>query len=308
MYFIKARNGRNEWWRYLAGLSMTLLGYMFIGAIPFTIALAIKTEQGVPIDAGAFSETLDPGMLGFDKNTGLVLMLFPSVLAFFILWGVMAWLHGKKTGDIASAEGRIRWKRIVTGALLWLVLTGTAEFIFYTLNPDDYTFSFIPEQFFPLLIIVLLLIPFQAWFEELLFRAYLMQGIGLLFRSRIVALLITATGFGLMHSLNPEVKEFGMMSIMPFYIGFGIFAGLLVVMDNGIELALGVHAINNIYGAVFVTYESSALKTHALFSLEKVNPNMLNLVFIISATIFIIVMARIYSWGSWKKLIQKLPA
>jgi uncharacterized protein len=307
MYFIKARKGYNEWWRYMAGTILTFLGYLVIGGIPLIIVMTLKVAQGANVDPEMFRETYDITLLGIDRNTGLFLMLFPSVLAFFILWGVMVWLHGKKTGDIASAEGRIRWGRILSGALIWLVLTGLAELVFYKMHPENYTYNFLPGEFYVLVVIVLLFIPFQAWFEELLFRGYLMQGTGLLFGSRLVALLLTASAFGFLHYFNPEVRSFGVWNVMPYYIGFGIFAGLLVIMDNGIELALGVHAINNIYSAVLVTYESSALNTPALFTINRVDPWLLNLVLLISATIFILVMAKIYRWNDWKKIYTRIP-
>ena len=307
MYFIQAQKGKNEWWRYLTGLLIVMFAYLVLGSIPLGIALVLKASQGVPMDTNTFMETYNTEAIGISQNSGLLLLLFPSVLAFFVLWGVMVWMHGKKTGDIASADGRIRWSRMLMASLIWLVLMIVSELLFAFIYPEKYSFNFSPEKFFTLLIIALLFIPFQTWFEELLFRSYLMQGTGLLFRSRLAALLLTSLGFGLLHSFNPEVKEFGFMATMPYYVGFGIFAGLLVIMDNGIEMAMGVHAVNNIYSAVFVTYESSVLKTPALWTIDKLNPWLLNLAFLVMAVVFILIMTRIYKWNDWKRIVKRIP-
>lgn len=307
MYFITAQKGRNEWWRYIIGFLAAMSGNLIVGFILISLVLGIKISQGTNIDLEAFQKTYDPELLGLSQNSGLILFLLPSVFAFFILWLIIIKLHNKKTGDIASSEGRIRWSRLITGAFIWLSLMIAAELIFASIYPDNYSYRFSLEKFIPLLIIAILFIPFQTWFEELLFRSYLMQGLGLLFRFRFVALLLTALGFGLLHNFNPEVKEFGFMATMPYYVGFGIFAGLLVIMDNGIELAFAVHAANNIYGAIFVTYESSVLKTPALWTINKIDPWQLNLAFLIMACVFILIMSKLYSWNHWKRIFTLIP-
>jgi membrane protease YdiL (CAAX protease family) len=307
MYFISALKGRNEWWRYLIVILITLFAYLVLGSIPLGIVMAVNTARGVPMDITTFMETYDTEAIGISQNTGLVLLLFPSVLAFFVLWGAIVWIHGKKTGSIASAEGKIRWPRLFTGSVVWLALMILAELYFAVTNPENYVFQFNPEAFYPMLLLALLLVPFQTWFEELLFRGYLMQGTGLLFRSRIAALLLTSVAFGLLHAYNPEVNEFGAFATMPYYIGFGIFAGILVILDNGIELALGVHAVNNVYSAVFVTYRSSVLKTPALWSLKKLDPWQVNIAFLVMVCVFIIIMSNVYSWNDWKRIFRAIP-
>ena len=307
MYFVNAQKNRNDWWRYLVGIVIVGFAYLILGSIPLALVVILKTMNGSPMDMATFMETYNTEAIGINQNLGLILLLFPSVFAFFVLWFVMTGLHGKKAGEIASSEGRIRWSRLFSGAIIWLVLLVAAEWIFAYFNPENYQFHFNAAKFYPLLIIAFLFIPFQTWFEELLFRSYLMVGFGLATRLRIAALLITSIAFGLLHSFNPEVKEFGFLATMPYYVGFGIFAGILVIMDNGIELAFGVHAINNIYGAVFVTYESSVLKTPALWSIQKINPWFLDLAFLLMAGIFIWIMSKLYSWNSWKRIFTPIP-
>ena len=304
MYFIQAHNFKNEWWRYLAVIAIVAFAYFFLGSIPLTVALIWQTIHNGNIDIEAFTKTYDTAALGLEQNTGLIILLTPAVLSFIALLLSMIFLHKRTIGNISSAAGHIRWGRLFSSALLWFIMLAGVELFFAYRNPGSYTFTFDPAKFIPLIFISLLLIPLQAWSEELFFRSYIMQGLGILFNSRIIPLLITSVLFGLMHGMNPEVKVYGFWVMMLFYIGFGLFAGLLVVFDDGIEMACGVHAINNIYGALLVSYDSSALKTAALWETEDLNPLSMTIAFGITAILFIIIMSRLYKWDNLTRLFK----
>jgi hypothetical protein len=304
MYFLKTIETQNEWWRYLVTLLIVIFVYLVLGGLPLLIVILMKGIHDPELDLEGFSDSYDPELLGLEQNTGLLILLVPAVLAFFSLLILMIRLHGQKPGNIVSFTGKIRWNRVGTGAALWLVLLIAGESIFYALDPGNYIFSFNVSKFIPLLAITLFVIPIQAWSEELLFRAYLMKGIGLLTGMRFAALILTSVLFGLLHVGNPEVQQFGFWSTMPYYVGFGLFAGLLVVFDGGIELACTVHAINNMYSAALVSYQSSVLTTSALWKIESLNPVLMNIGFLLMAVIFILVLARIFKWQIPGKLFQ----
>lgn len=90
-----------------------------------------------------------------------------------------------------------------------------------------------------------------------------MQGLGFYTKSRAVPFLISSILFGLMHAANPEVETLGNIT-MVYYIGTGFFLGILTLMDNGLELALGFHAANNLIGALLVTSNWSVFQTHSI--------------------------------------------
>ena len=79
-----------------------------------------------------------------------------------------------------------------------------------------------------------------------------MQGFGNLARNKWFPLVMTSLVFGLMHIFNPEVSKMGYI-VLVYYIGTGLFLGLMTLMDEGLELALGFHAANNLIGALLVT-------------------------------------------------------
>ena len=121
-------------------------------------------------------------------------------------------------------------------------------------------------------------------------------------------MLVTSLVFGLLHAFNPEVKEYGFALTMPQYLLFGLFFGIITIMDDGLELALGVHAINNIFLSIFFTHDSSTLQTPALFEIQNLNPLVDLVEFVMVSVIFILIISRRFEWASWRMLVEKVGA
>ena len=134
-----------------------------------------------------------------------------------------------------------------------------------------------------------------------------MQGILVGSQNRAVALITTTLIFGLLHIFNPEIKEFGIALALPQYIILGLILGISTLMDDGLEMALGVHAINNVFLAIFLTFDASALQTPALLSVKEINPLVDLIELIIASVIFILWASRKYHWNKWTdKLFGKV--
>ena len=69
--------------------------------------------------------------------------------------------------------------------------------------------------------------------------------------------------FGLLHGSNPEVEKLGNISLV-YYVGTGLMLGIITLMDDGMELALGFHVANNLLSSLIVTSDWSALQTHSI--------------------------------------------
>ena len=114
--------------------------------------------------------------------------------------------------------------------------------------------------------------------------------------------------FGLMHIANPEVEKLGYL-ILIYYIGTGFLFGIITLMDEGTELALGMHAANNIVAAVFVTANWAAFQTDAIFidiSEPSLSLYMFLPVFIVYPLV-ILFLSKKYHWSDWKqKLFGKI--
>src|SRR3989338_662433 len=138
--------------------------------------------------------------------------------------------------------------------------------------------------------------------EEAFFRGFLLQGIGRMFGKAWMSILITGVLFGLLHGSNPEVEKIGNILLI-FYIGTGIFLGLMAHLDNGIELSMGYHAVNNIFAALIVTNNWQAFHTDAL--LMDYSPPAFGweawLTLLLFQPLLLLLFAKIYGWKDWKK-------
>jgi hypothetical protein len=120
-----------------------------------------------------------------------------------------------------------------------------------------------------------------------------------------MVILIPALLFALLHGMNPEIKEFGFWAMMPSYFLFGIFFGIIAVLDDGIELAIGAHSANNMLSSIFVSYKSSAIQTPALFIQKEVDPASEFWSILIGSILFVLIVSYKSGW-SFKTLQLKV--
>jgi membrane protease YdiL (CAAX protease family) len=170
------------------------------------------------------------------------------------------------------------------------------------LSPANFVWNFKPIPFLILVLLGTILIPIQTTTEEYVFRSYLMQGFANLARNKWFPLMMTSLIFGFMHIANPEVEKMGYI-IMVYYIGTGLFLGIITLMDDGIELALGFHAANNLIGALLVTADWSAFQTHSLFKdiSEPSTGSDVILPVIIVYPMLLFIFSKKYNWSNWKE-------
>jgi len=106
--------------------------------------------------------------------------------------------------------------------------------------------------------------------------------------------------------MNPEVSEFGFGTMMPQYILFGLIFGLITILDDGIEAAMGAHTANNIFLCIMVTNESSALQTPALYQQIEINPWADLISMLLMGILVIFILGIIFKWKGFSVLLKKL--
>lgn len=299
MYITQAFNVLHDWWRYLIGLLVVIFAVV-IGQIPFTVAVFYKAfESGENIFG--MDETQMMGML--ESNLNLFLMLLSFAAGLVGVFFVVRTLHKQTITSLTTARQKIDWGRILFAFLLWGILSSSFVIADYYMNPENYQWNFKMAPFLILLLISVVFIPLQTSFEEYLFRGYLMQGIGVISKTRWLPLAITSLIFGLLHIANPEVEKMGYI-IMIYYIGTGLFLGIMTLMDDGMELALGFHAANNLFTALLVTADWTAFQTHSILK-DISNPTAAGFfdvflpVFVLFP-ILLFIFSKKYRWTNWK--------
>ena len=296
MFIEQGIKPENKFWKYLLG-SLFIFIASQIGSLPLVIAVGIKSFKNgeMPTNTDDIIKMLDP-------NLSLFLMLLMFVFGLIALYFVVKKLHNQTILSVTTSRKKVDWSRIFFSFSLWAIITIVSTLIAFYYGDGKLILDFNPEKFAVLAVIAIVLLPIQTTTEEYIFRGYLMQGFANLERNRWFPLLMTSVIFGTMHILNPEVSELGNI-VLVYYIGTGLFLGIMTLMDEGMELALGFHAANNLIGALLVSTDWTVLKTYAIFK-DTAEPSAgfetIFLPVFIMFPIILFIFSKKYKWNNWK--------
>ena len=292
-YLSLAQQGKNVWWRYVISIFLILFFQQIIGAIPLVILSAALTLDKNP------ATQLNPETLQFEGVEPLLSYLVVNFASISLLAGLyisVRFLHQRRMITLVTPNQQVRWKRILQGFGLYFLLTFVISFAGIVLSPSEYQLTFKPSQFLVFLPIALVITPIQTSAEELFFRGYLLQGISLKTRSLLIPILGSSLLFMLPHLLNPEAKlNLFLMALL--YLLLGIFLAVITVKDNSLELAMGVHAANNLFVVLILNYSNSALPSPSIVTASRFDP--------LSSLISFIVVAVIFCFVIWKERPSK---
>ncbi len=294
--FVKAGiKGRNDASQYLLTISIVVAAYIMLGYIPMYVSLYFSSFD--------LTKSIDtPAMISvFGNNLFLTIVLFPFIVVLLTLFVCIKIIHKRNVLTLFTIRESFDWKRFFFSFSVW----GSVMAIFLVISflagyPIEWNFD--ASTFFILFFISIFILPLQTTCEEVLFRGYLFQGFGSIFKRGIFPVAITGVLFGLMHGANPEVEKLGTIMLV-YYIVNGLFLGIVTLMDDGLELTMGYHAINNIFAALIVTNNWQAFHTDALF-IDKSPPsfgieNIITLIVI--QPLLLVLFAKKYKWTNWKQ-------
>lgn len=296
MFIEQAYKGSTEIWKYILGVITVFIGWQFIGAIPLGIAVFIKAT-GTNTFPTEIKEMVE--LLGSNPFLILLIITFLGGLAALFFW--TKFIHQLSIKNLTTARAKIDYNRILFGFMIVVIINLLVFALGYFLAPQDYQWNFNPVNFAILALIAILLLPIQTSFEEYFMRGYMMQGLGVMTKNRWFPLFFTSLFFGLLHIFNPEVEKLGYI-VMVYYIGTGFLLGIMTLMDDGMELALGYHAGNNILAALLVTSDWTALQTDSLF-LDISDPEVgLEIIFpVLLYALILFIMSKKYKWTGWNE-------
>ncbi|MFD0797403.1 CPBP family intramembrane glutamic endopeptidase [Maribacter chungangensis] len=298
MFIEQAYRGLSEGWRYVVGVIVVFFGWQVLGAIPLILALFLKTDSIAVLASG------DMGVLSnaLGSNDFLFYMLLTFAIGLVFLLLFVKFVHKQSINSLTTARKKTDWSRVLFAFILWAFITVLFIFLDMYLAPEDYEYNFKLEPFLFLALIAIIMIPLQTSMEEYFIRGYLMQGIGVAIKNRWFPLVFTSLLFGLMHIFNPEVEKIG-YGILVYYIGTGFFLGIITLMDDGLELALGFHAANNLTAALLVTADWTAFQTNSVYrdvSDPVLGWDVLIPVFVVFP-LLLLVFSQMYGWKNWKE-------
>lgn len=299
MYIEQGYKGKLGVWNFF----LIPVGFMLFMVFNYVSTLMMVEEQGQSVEE-MMAQLIE--LMGKMPFLIINLLIFVAGIAAIFIW--VKYVHQQSLTALTTSRKKIDWKRIFMMFIFWSTLSIVMILISVYGAPDQFQYNLNWSKFIPLVIVSFLLFPFQTSFEEYLFRGQLMQGLGILSKTRWLPFVLTSVLFGVMHAANPEVEKLG-FEIMVFYIGTGFLLGAMTLMDEGLELALGFHAANNITSALLVTSTWTAIQTDSVF-LDVSEPSfgladMLPI--LIGYPVILIILGKIYKWSNWKeKLFGKV--
>lgn len=246
------RGPRHRWWRPLIAIAIMIGGaaafFLWSGFAQLGAMLAYDPSGVLSrFDEVALETDWVVTPLGLlATNISLAIPIPIALLAALAMTG--------RPGLVSSVTGRLRWGLLLGAAgvsLLVLVPLGFVLEWFAPSSSEQLTFA--PDPGWPLVALVILLTtPLQAAGEEYFFRGWLQQVVGAWCRPAwlavVLPMLLSATLFALAHGLqNPW--------LFADRFFFGLVASVLVWRTGGLECAVALHVVNNLFafGAAIVT-------------------------------------------------------
>jgi membrane protease YdiL (CAAX protease family) len=226
-------------WRLPVAALVGAFGYLFLAFALVLVAMVAMAITGSDPEAwldGMSDEiTLDdPGELAF--QLGVIALMLPCVLV------PVAVVWRRHVGFLHSVAGHVRWGWLgrclalaffVVGASLGLSVAVAA-----VAGDEPVQLDSLDGRAVASLLVVLLLVPFQAAAEEYVFRGGLLQLIGSWTRWVAVPVLATSLLFAAGH-----IYDFwGLVSVFLF----GVIAAVITIRTGGLEAAIGLHVANNV--------------------------------------------------------------
>ncbi len=237
--------GKNKWWYYISSIfSLAVI----IALVNILIRIVLPNIKQLFPDndfgKGLFTHSL-------------VLVVFGFALLAFLF--VASKLHQRSKMSFISNKGFFSWRHYFTGFLAWGSLLFIGSTIFDYQKLEDFVTNFNLYQFASLLLLGFVAIGVQSFFEELVLRGYLLQGMHLLIKKVVTLVILNSLIFGVLHF------GYGIESFLSSWT-FGVAFAIIVILQNRIEFVSGAHNANNlILSLIFVDLSEA---TNEAFSWE----------------------------------------
>lgn len=229
------------WWRLpVAGLLALglYLGLTFALLIVALIAYAIfsdVSELEAWLDAAGDLDMQNLDFFALDL-LGLVILI-PAVLLAVRITGP------RPVGYLSSVVGHLRWgwlgRTAVISFIVFLVTIGGSLLLTEATDPAEVQApSDIGTRVILAIVLILLIVPFQAAAEEYVFRGYLMQLIGSWTRFAWIPVILSVPLFVAGH----VYELWGLVDVGIF----GLTAAILTIRTGGLEAAIAAHTANNV--------------------------------------------------------------
>jgi hypothetical protein len=291
-YIQQAYKGQREIWMFI--LTTVLVAGIFL--LNFVFYLITDPSE---------MEAAYEMMKDIPSSLNLAINLIPFAFLLGLLFVLVKYVHQRSILSLTTARRKVDYGRVFFAFMMIAVFTIVSFIVSYNIDASEIVYQFDFKKFSILFLVSIVLFPFQIGLEEYLFRGYFMQYIGVYVKNKWFPLILTSVLFGIAHSANPEVTNVGFWKMMIFYIGTGLLLGIMTLMDDGLELALGFHLGNNLLASLLVTADWTALQTDAIFK-STADPSMsivgeILIPVLVVYPIMLLILSKKYGWKNWQE-------
>ena len=223
----------------IAGIYFVLLLIVSFALLAFAVMLRVPYDYLTDLQriyANVFKTPL--------VFVALLITIIPVIPAIFIARLIT---NFKPLGLIHSIAGRMRWSYLGVFLGFGFLIFGLYYVGFATLDGSLTTQNSVHPlnsgMFWLYIVLILLVVPFQCYAEELLFRGYLMQTVGRWLKNPVWAIIIPAPIFMVLHGYG----LWGLLSVLTM----ALIAGFLCWYTGGLEAGIGLHIANNVSIFIF---------------------------------------------------------
>ena len=217
------------------------------------------------------------------------------------IWVTVRALHKKDFKRIVTGRPSFDARRYLFGLLVALTVSVVKLLVNRFIVQIDMTFQPPGWDFLFFFVVALILVPLQSGFEEAFFRGYILHALMQFLRSKVALAILTGIIFALPHLANPEPWKYGIVPYVAALIASGLFFGMVVMRDGGLELAMGYHFMSNLFTGMVANTESAAIASPSLFMLQidryLLFPNVL-----VDVLIFALALAILNHKYKWVKI------
>lgn len=231
-----ARTAAAQPWRAIVGTLLIAVGFFLIGWVVIAGGVVAAMLLGIPTPLNA------EGQLFGDPVFSLVVVLLSIAPVLFLVQGTAALVQRRRPGTLSSVAGRLRWPWLLSClgvALVAMVLGQVTQAVALTLSGQSADmFGWAGwSVFLPALVVLVVLVPFQAAAEEYVFRGWFVQAVGAHVRNPAWSILLGSALFMSLHGYSWA----GLVDVF----GFGVVMGFLTVRTGGLEAGIALHVLNN---------------------------------------------------------------
>ena len=272
-----------------------------VGAIPFfTVCESLQNIAITQFQCDGTQITGDSVLLDY------LLSNYMFIIGIIGVWIAVRVLHKKTLTQVVTGRKTFDYNRVVYAIWVGFLLHSALLILDVLFIHTEITFrspSF--SEYITFFLFAVVLTTYQAGFEEIFFRGYLLQGLSLIARNRVVITIVSSVLFVLPHLANPEPFEYGFAPYATSLFMFALFMTVIVLVDGGIELAIGYHALNNLWIGLIANTEVTALQTPSLLIVPIERYAMFPdvPVHLIVYIVFLVILNKKYQWFTWKTMM-----